>query len=145
MSTINKKAEVPYAVEEMYNLVNTIEDYPRFVPWCHSTEVHKRDEDEVRATMTFARGGLQKSFSTCNRLQPHKMIELRLLDGPFRHLEGFWRFEHRPENKGTLIKFDLEYEFANHFFSLAFGPVFNQVANMLVDVFCKRADEVYGR
>lgn len=145
MSTINKKTEVPYSAAQMYDLVNNIEDYPKFIPWCHATEILKQDEDEIHASMTFARGGLQKSFTTINRLQPHKMIELRLLNGPFSHLEGFWRFESLGEGNRTLVKFDLEYEFSSRLLGLAFGPVFNQVANMLVDVFCQRAKEIYGK
>ncbi len=88
MSIIKRSKIVPYTVSEMYALVNAIEDYPQFVHWCRSSTVHSRTENEVRATLCFARGGIQKSFTTCNRLQADKMIEVRLIDGPFRHLEG---------------------------------------------------------
>lgn len=147
MTIINRSAIVPHTVEEMYQLVNAIEDYPKFIPWCHQTEIHSRDEDEVRATLHFEGGGFRKSFTTCNRLQQNKMIEIRLLNGPFKHLEGFWRFEPQSEGEedGCLVKLDLEFELANKLLVLAFGPFFNQVTNSLVDAFCKRADEVYGK
>lgn len=143
MTIIKRSAIVAYQPAEMYELVNHIESYPQFVPWCVSSVVLSRNEDEIRATLSFARGGLQKSFTTCNRLQPHKLIEIRLLDGPFRHLEGFWRFESHASG-GTEVCLDLEFEFSNKLLELAFGPIFNQVANKLVEVFCKRAEEVYG-
>ena len=143
MTTIHRSAIVPHTAEEMYQLVNSIEDYPKFIPWCHGAEVHARDEDEIRATLSFEGGGFRKSFTTCNRLQKPKMIEIRLLDGPFKHLEGFWRFELQDDNT-CVVKLDMEFELANKLMGLAFGPFFNQVANSLVDAFSKRADEIYG-
>lgn len=143
MPDIKKSAIVPHSAAEMFQLVNNVEDYPKFIPWCKATEVHSRTEDEVDATLTFARGSMEKSFSTQNRLQHNKMIEIRLLNGPFKHLEGFWRFEPLSEDS-CQVKLDLDFEFSNKLWSLAFGPVFIQVANTLVDAFRKRADEVYG-
>jgi ribosome-associated toxin RatA of RatAB toxin-antitoxin module len=142
MTIIQRSAIVPHSAAEMYTLVNAIEDYPQFIPWCQETEVHSRDEDEIRATLSFEGGGIKKSFTTCNRLQKDKMIEIRLINGPFRQLEGFWRFDPQ-EDQQTLIRLDLEFELANKILGIAFGAVFNQVANALVDAFSKRADEVY--
>jgi ribosome-associated toxin RatA of RatAB toxin-antitoxin module len=143
MTIIKRSSIVSHKPEEMYQLVNAIEDYPQFVPWCYNTEVHSRDEDEIRATLHFEGGGFKKSFTTCNRLQKDKMIEIRLINGPFRQLEGFWRFEPQGE-ESCVIRLDLEFELANKIMGFAFGAVFNQVANSLVDAFTKRADEVYG-
>lgn len=143
MTIIQRSAIVPHTAEEMYQLVNSIEDYPKFIPWCHTTEVHSKDEDEIKATLHFEGGGFKKSFTTCNRLQKNKMIEMRLINGPFKHLEGFWRFEHLDDNE-CLVKLDLEFELANKIMGIAFGSVFNQVANSLVEAFSKRADEIYG-
>ncbi len=142
MTIINRDATVPYSPNQMFDLVNRIEDYPEFVPWCKSAEILHRDEHEIRARLQFAKGSLHKSFTTCNRLQPSKIVEIRLIDGPFRQLEGFWRFESVPE--GCQIRLDLEFEFSNKILGLMFAPVFHPVANTLVDVFCKRAHEVYG-
>jgi len=127
----------------MYSLVNQVEDYAKFLPWCSASEVLHRDEDEVHARLTLAGGGFQKSFTTCNRLQENKMVEIRLLDGPFRQLEGFWKFE--TVEQGCRITLDLEFEFSNKLLALAFGPVFNQVAKTLVEAFSKRAEQIYGK
>jgi ribosome-associated toxin RatA of RatAB toxin-antitoxin module len=143
MAIINREAVIPYTPHQMFDLVNRIEDYPHFVPWCKSAEVLSRSDEEIHAKLDFARGGLQKSFTTCNRLQENKMIEIRLINGPFRHLEGFWRFEPYPEG-GARIRLDLEFEFTNKLMGMMFAPVFHPVADTLVDVFCKRAHEVYG-
>lgn len=87
MTTVSRSALVPYSAGEMYALVDDIESYPQFLPWCKSSKVFSRDEDEVRASIELARGGIQRAFTTCNRLQPGKMIEVRLVEGPFHHLE----------------------------------------------------------
>jgi len=143
MPVIHQELIVPYTVSQMFALVNDIRTYPEFVPYCKSTEILSENEDEVKATLMLAGGGFQKSFSTCNRLQKDKMIEISLLNGPFKNLEGFWRFENF-EN-GCKVSLDLEFEFSNKLLGMAFGPVFNQVANALVDAFSKRAEAVYGR
>ena len=143
MPIISKSALVPYAPSAMYALVNDIESYPKFLPWCRSARVARRSDDEVRATLELARGGIQKSFTTCNRLQKDKMIEMRLVEGPFRRLEGYWRFQRLDEN-ACKVSLDLDFEFSSGLLSMAFGPVFHQIASTLVDAFCKRAVEVYG-
>lgn len=143
MTTINKSALVPYQVAEMFALVDDINAYPQFLPWCKSSTVLSRTEDEVKATIEIYHSGLHKSFTTCNRNMNNKMIEMRLLEGPFRHLEGFWRFDELGED-GCKISLDLEFEFSNRLVGMAFGPIFSQIANSLVDAFCNRAKEVYG-
>lgn len=143
MPDIRKTKIVPYTQEQMYDLVTDVESYPEFVPWCVSSHVINRTPEEVRGTLAFARGGLHKEFTTLNRLQPHKMIEIRLINGPFRHLEGFWRFE-TVASGHCRVSLDLEFEFSSRLVKLVFGPIFNQVANTLVDAFCNRAKIVYG-
>ncbi len=143
MPDIKKTAIVTHTPAEMFKLVNDIEAYPAFIPWCRAAQVLSRNEDEIRAMLTFARSGIEKSFTTSNRLQPNKMIELSLVDGPFRHLRGFWQFDNLADNT-CQVSLDLEFEFSNKLLGLAFGPVFTQVANALVDAFHKRADEIYG-
>lgn len=135
---------MPYRAAEMFRLVNDIESYPQFLPWCRTTRVLSRDEDEVRASIEIARGPVEKWFTTRNRLQQDKMIEIRLLDGPFRRLEGYWHFQDLGED-ACKVTLNLEFEFSNPILRLAIGPVFSQIANSLVDSFCRRATDVYGR
>ena len=144
MTVIQKSRAVPYSCEQMYNLVNDIEKYGEFLPYFDSSKVHYRDNDEVQATLTIMAAGISKSFTTKNRLQTNKMIEIRLVDGPFSHLEGFWRFEPQ-DDKTSLITFDLEFSFASKMAAMLIGPFFEQVANAMVDAFCKRADALYGK
>jgi ribosome-associated toxin RatA of RatAB toxin-antitoxin module len=143
MTTIKRSAVVPYDTAEMYQLVNHVESYAEFLPWCKSSRVLQRTEDEVRATLVVSKAGLDKSFTTCNRLQRNKMIEIRLLDGPFKQLHGFWRF-HALDEQRSRVSLDLEFELVSSFMDVVFGPVFTQIANSFVHAFCKRAITVYG-
>lgn len=142
MTVVKKAREVPFSCEQMYQLVNDIERYGDFLPYFAKSIVHHRDEDEVQATLCISAAGINKSFTTRNRLQHNKMIEIRLIDGPFSHLEGFWRFDETPQ--GCLISFDLEFDFVSGMFSMLLGPVFEQVTDKMVDAFCERAKAVYA-
>lgn len=143
MPVVKKSRTVNYSCEQMFNLVNEVERYAEFLPYCAESMVHHRDEDEVQATLIIGAAGMSKSFTTRNRLQINKMIEIRLVDGPFSHLEGFWRFDEVEE--GCKISFDLEFEFAGRMFSMLLGPVFEQVTDKMVDSFCDRAKAIYDK
>ena len=142
MRNIRREAMVPQTASQMYDLVDRVEDYPNFLPWCSKTIGHHRNADEVQATLSISAAGFEKSFTTKNRLQPGKMIEIRLLDGPFKHLEGFWLFEDLPN--GSRVLLDLEFEFAGGLLSFAFDPIFHQVASTLVDAFVSHANTHYA-
>ncbi len=144
MPLISRNALVPYSVEEMYRLVADIESYPEFLPWCRATEVLERNDDQVRASIEIARGALNKTFTTLNRMQKNKVIEMRLLKGPFKHLEGFWRFDALKDESACKISLDMDFEFESKLVAFAMGSIFNQIANTMVDAFSKRAVEVYG-
>ena len=143
MPTINKSALVEFKPHEMFCIVDDVEKYSEFLPWCGASSVLSRSEDEVKASVEISHSGIKKTFTTLNRLQPGKIIEMQLINGPFKHLHGFWRFEPLGD-KGCKVTLDLEYEFSSKLLGLAIGPVFTQIANTLVDAFCKRAESVYG-
>lgn len=143
MTVVQKSAIVPYSANDMFRLVDDVEAYPEFLPWCRSARVLSRTEDEVHATVEIAHGVLHKSFSTRNRIQAGKMIEMRLVEGPFRRLEGFWRFDPLGD-KACKVSLDLEFEFSNRIIAMVLGPVFNQITSTFVDAFRRRAEQVYG-
>lgn len=143
MTTISKSALVNYSAAQMYKLVDDITAYSEFLPWCGGSQELSRSQDEVRASVAIAYRGLNKSFTTRNLMQTNKMIEMTLIDGPFKHLHGFWRFDSLGDD-ACKVRLDLEYEFSSKLVGLALGPVFGKIANTLVDSFCQRADVVYG-
>jgi ribosome-associated toxin RatA of RatAB toxin-antitoxin module len=127
----------------MFELVNGIEEYPRFLPWCQNSQVISRTNEEVIASLDINWKGIHKTFSTCNRLYHFDKVEISLIKGPLHHLEGIWTF-HELDEYACKITLDLDFEFTGHFIDKFFQPVFQHIANTLVDAFIQRAKELYG-
>ena len=144
MSHIKRSALVHYSPAEMYQLVNNVADYASFLPWCRSSQVKSETETEMIATVEIAKGVLNKTFTTKNQLQTGQRIDLQLVDGPFKKLTGYWQFDALKTENACKVNLDLEFEFDNAMMSIAAKPIFTQIANSLVDSFCKRAVEIYG-
>ncbi len=144
MSHIQRSALVHYSPAEMYQLVNNVADYASFLPWCRSSEVRNESETEMTASIEIAKGILNKTFTTHNQLHKNHRIELQLLDGPFKKLTGYWQFDKLKTEDACKVNLELDFEFDNALMSIAAKPIFTQIANSLVDSFCKRAVEVYG-
>lgn len=144
MGSIRRSAVVPYSDREMYALVADIPSYPTFLPWCGGARVLRQEQDLVEAAITIAYHGVHKTFTTRNLMQPGRMMEIRLLEGPFRHLHGYWRFTALDE-RASKIELDLEFEVANRLVAAVLNPVFSTIANQMVDAFHKRAIALYGR
>lgn len=142
MPVVRRSALVPHSAAQMFNLVEDVESYPKFLPWCVATEVVSRKEDQVCARLEVARLRVHQTFTTCNRFERNRHMDIDLLDGPFRKLTGGWTF-HPLREDACKVELELDFEFSGRLIDKAFGAVFNQIANSLVDAFCKRADEVY--
>jgi ribosome-associated toxin RatA of RatAB toxin-antitoxin module len=140
---VSKSVLVAHSAARMYELVNDLESYPDFLPWCSGAEVMSRTPEQVCGRIEVSRAGIHQSFATCNRLVENERIEIRLTEGPFRRLEGDWVFTALAEN-ACKVELTLEFEFSGKLINAAFGKVFSQVATTLMDAFVKRADEVCG-
>ena len=143
MTIISKSALVSYSPEDMFKLVDNIEEYSDFLPWCgNATEIF-RDENSVEASLLISHSGLNKEFTTKNLNTDFNKIEMHLVNGPFKKLDGVWSFEPLGET-ACKVSLNLEFEFSSKLISISLGPVFSKLANNLVDAFIKRADAVYG-
>jgi len=127
----------------MYDLVERVEDYPRFLPWCGGTVVQRPEGGTVVATVRIDYRGLKQSFTTENTHQAAQLITMRLKEGPFSHLEGSFRFIALRED-ACKIEFKLQYSFSSKILEKLVSPVFDYIANSFVDAFVKRAEEIYG-
>jgi ribosome-associated toxin RatA of RatAB toxin-antitoxin module len=139
---VSRSALVPYSAAEMFALVDDIEAYPSFLPWCGSAVVHKRDGNIVEATLDLQRGGISKSFTTRNTLQQDESIALALIGGPFKQLSGGWSFQQLGDS-GSKVSLELEFEFENPVTDVLLGSFFEDTCNSLVDSFTRRATDVY--
>jgi ribosome-associated toxin RatA of RatAB toxin-antitoxin module len=143
MRRINRSAIVPYSPEQMFALVEDVESYPSFLPWCHDATIERQNEDEVEATLEIRRGGIGKTFRTRNSLKPPDAITLELMEGPFRSLGGAWTFRALGHD-GCRVSLQLAFEFESRLTDLLLGAVFEEICNSLVDAFTRRAHEIYG-
>ena len=141
MKRIARSAIVEHSAAEMYALVEDIEAYPQFLPWCTAAQVLERAEGRTRATLSVGVGGLRHAFTTVNDNRPGEAIDMHLVSGPFRRFEGRWRFVPlAPE--ACRIEFSLEYEFSSRLLGKALSPLFDGIADSMVDAFVRRAGEV---
>lgn len=143
MPHVSRSALVPFSAEQMYQLVDNVDSYKDFLPWCGDSKELGRGDDWVEGSVTISKGGLNKTFTTKNFLVKNEQIQLTLVDGPFSELQGYWRFDELKEN-ACKISLELDYEFSNKMLGLVVGPVFNQVANAMVDSFVQEARVKYG-
>ena len=142
MKRITRSAIVEHKAEEMFALVDDIQSYPRFLPWCTAATVLDRTEDGTRATLTVGMRGLRQSFTTQNVNRPGESMEMRLVHGPFRRFAAAWRFKPLSEH-ACRIEFSLDYELAGPLARLL-ERLFDQIADTMVDAFSRRAHDIYG-
>jgi ribosome-associated toxin RatA of RatAB toxin-antitoxin module len=149
MKQVNKSVLLWYSPREMYTLVTAVEDYPKFLPWCEKAEVLERHGDGMTARLHLSYAGVRHAFTTRNRHEDERSVELDLVDGPFSVLEGLWKFLPlvRPGDEKAAackIEFELRYAFNSRPLEVVLSPVFDRIANTFVDAFVRRAEQVHG-
>lgn len=143
MRKVRRSAIVPHTAAEMFQLVDDVEAYPEFLPWCHDAKVESDTGDTVVATLELHRGSVSRHFTTRNTRRPHEAIDMQLVEGPFRHLAGGWRFRDLA-GEGCEVTLELEFDFDSRVVDLVFGRFFEDTLKALVDAFTRRAAAVYG-
>jgi ribosome-associated toxin RatA of RatAB toxin-antitoxin module len=143
MKHVARSAIVPHSAAQLFALVEDIESYPRFLPWCAGAEVKSRTSGTTLATLTIGMRGLQRSFTTRNSNRPPEAIDLELVEGPFRHFAAAWRFQPLGE-RACKVAFSMEFEFASRALATLLQPLFERMADSMVDAFTRRADEIHG-
>ncbi len=143
MRNVSRSALVPYSAAQMYALVADVRAYPEFLPRCTGATLHHQDEQLIEASLEFQLSSLKKTFRTRNRVNPGLSMDIRMVDGPFRHLSGGWTFEQLGAD-GSKVSLSLEFEFANAITDSLFGRYIEDTCNTLIDSFIRRADDIYG-
>ena len=143
MALVEKSVLVEHSARQMFDLVDQVENYPQFLPWCGGTSVTVREETLVVATIQIDYLQLKQSFTTKNTRQAPHLIHVRLQQGPFKELDGLWRFtELNPSACKVALR--LNYQFSNKLIESLVNPVFSLIAGSLVDAFVTRAEKIYG-
>jgi ribosome-associated toxin RatA of RatAB toxin-antitoxin module len=144
MAVVEKSVLISYSAEQMFALVDNVADYPQFLPWCGGTSVIVLDESRVKATVHINYHHVKQSFTTENMRQQGQRIDIKLLDGPFKQLDGRWQFIALTPS-ACKIEFRLNYEFSSKLLEKVVGPVFHYIASTFVEAFIKRAEQVYAK
>jgi ribosome-associated toxin RatA of RatAB toxin-antitoxin module len=144
LQTVERSAIVPYTPAQMFALVNDVARYPEFLPWCVGARIEAAAPGETLATLKIARGMLNAEFKTRNTVETDRKIVMQLVEGPFRHLRGEWGFDPIAD-RGSTVRFRVEFEFKNRWMAGALNPVFEAVCRTTVDAFVLRAQRTYGQ
>jgi ribosome-associated toxin RatA of RatAB toxin-antitoxin module len=142
MPEIKRSALMPYPAGVMYDIVNDVERYPEYLPWCGGVKLHESQETSMEASILMRAAGLNHWFKTRNRMVPGKSIEISLVEGPFSQLEGSWRFT-PIDTDGCKIELLLQFEIHNSLAAVVIKPAFSRIANTMVESFCTRASQLY--
>jgi ribosome-associated toxin RatA of RatAB toxin-antitoxin module len=142
LPTVKRSARVPYTTEQMFDLVNDIEQYPKFLHWCRGARIDLKQGNTVEATLDIGALGVQQSFRTRNTLTRPERIGIDLVSGPFRRLRGEWRFV--AANVGSDISLTLAFEVTPSPFGAVFAKVFEELAAAQMTAFTDRAKKIYG-
>ena len=138
MRRISRSAIVECSAQAFYALVENIEAYPAFLPWCAAAQVRERAPGRTVATLTLGAKGVRQSFTTENTNVPGRSIHMRLLEGPFKRFAASWRFTELQAH-ACKAEFSLEVQFANRLVAATLGPVFSRIADSTVEAFTRRA------
>lgn len=144
MAHIERSALVMHSAEQMFDLVCDVVKYPEFLPWCVNAHINSETESELEAGMTISKGGIQQKFTTRNVKARPQYMTMELVDGPFSQLQGRFTFKSLSDEACKVI-LELDFEVSGKILSMTLSPVFKQAANMMVDAFVKRADEIYSQ
>ncbi len=139
MHNIHKSAIVLHPAQKMFQLVDSVENYPKFLPWCGSTQIIERDNDKTIASIEINYKGIRQIFTTENTKKQNQEMIIKLIDGPFKSLSGEWMFKNLDKDS-CQIELKLKYEFSNIILEKLISPVFNMIANTFIDEFIKEAN-----
>jgi ribosome-associated toxin RatA of RatAB toxin-antitoxin module len=140
---IRRSALVKYSSAQMFDLVNEVEAYPKRFPWCAGAEILERGNNVLVARLDLKFAGFRQSFTTRNTIDPPRRLQMNLVDGPFRSLDGVWDFTALGD-AGSKIAFALDFEYSGRLGGGALKLGFQGLANRMVDDFCREAGRVYG-
>ena len=141
MKRIYKEEEINVAMSIIFNLINNIQEYPKFLPWCKKTEVTKESENLQIGKIFISKSFINWSFSTKNIIDRNKSISLSLIDGPFDKLDGSWNFKEIDDNN-TLVSLEINYKFKNSLIELSIEPIFTTIMNSILESFVDQAFKI---
>ena len=138
MNYINKSEEINVDHELIFTLINNVGEYHKFLPWCSDSKIISDINSKMSAEIEISKNFVSWKFSTENTYDPNKRIDIKLIDGPFNHLEGYWEFK-KVDNYNTIVELYLEYKFDSRIIELSIKPIFSKIMSSILDSFISEA------
>lgn len=143
MIEIQRSARVACTPEQMFDLVNDVEAYPKRFRWCTAAEVQAREGDTILARLDLDFAGLRHAFATRNTgLRPER-IDLHLAGGPLHALDGCWRFLPTTDG-GCEAQLELRFAFRQPLLERLFSVGAGRMAERMVADFVAEANRSHG-
>jgi coenzyme Q-binding protein COQ10 len=134
---------LPYAPEQLFELVADVERYPEFLPWCLGVRVRERTEETITADLLIGFKMVRERFTSTVKLDRPGRIDVAYTEGPFRYLNNHWIFEPTGDG-GCSIDFYVDFEFRSRMLQTLIGMLFNEAVRRMVAAFEARAHNLYG-
>lgn len=147
MRHVRRNALVPQTAAQMYAIVNDVESYPSFLPWCLAASVSERTETSLAGTLEIGRAGVRVTVRSTNRMVPDREIVISQTGGPLKSLTGRWTFQPLLKDgaeRGCRVDLDVAFEFRAAALTLLFAPLFEHTWDSLVEAFVRRGRALHG-
>ncbi|MEC8077706.1 MAG: type II toxin-antitoxin system RatA family toxin [Pseudomonadota bacterium] len=138
MKRIYKQEDINIDISTIFNLINDVENYPNYLPWCTSTKVDRKSESLLIGEIFISKSFIKWNFSTKNKIEKNKSIRLELVDGPFDSLDGQWLFSTIDEHN-TKVSLEISYKFKSSIIELSIEPIFTSIMNSILESFIQEA------
>ena len=132
MKRIYKQEDINIDISTIFNLINDVENYPNYLPWCTSTKVDRKSESLLIGEIFISKSFIKWNFSTKNKIEKNKSIRLELVDGPFDSLDGQWLFSTIDEHN-TKVSLEISYKFKSSIIELSIEPIFTSIMNSILE------------
>jgi len=142
MPNLIKSVLLSHSAEKIYDLVNDVESYREFLPWCGGVDILEKTDTLLDVRIHIHYMGIEQYFHTRNVNTRPTYMDMNFVDGPFEHFHGYWRFTPLQDD-ACKVEFELHYEFKSHSLEKIIGPVFNFITGTFFENIVKRADQIY--
>jgi coenzyme Q-binding protein COQ10 len=134
---------LPYAPEQLFDLVADVKSYPKFLPWVAATRIRSDSETLMVADLVVGFKSLKETFaSRVTKERPNRLV-VDYIEGPLKYLSNSWKFE--PDGKGgTNIDFCVDFAFKSRIFEALAGQMFDRALRRMIGAFEERAHQLYG-
>lgn len=134
---------VPYTTEQMFNLINDIDSYNKFIPGCNIIKIIQKNTNELIAEINLINNSVTKSLITHNFFIKNKSIIIFLLKSPFKFYYGSWSFE-PISNVMSSVEYVSYYEFQSRLIERICNYTFQKICKNMIKIFITRANQLYG-